>query len=56
MIIRRFLPEEAEEVSNLIAKTLREVNTKDYTIEYIENSIHNLQPRNILERAKWTHF
>ena len=56
MMIRRFLPEEAEEVSNLIAKTLREVNIKDYTIEYIENSIQNLQPKNILERAKWTHF
>lgn len=45
MIIRKFLSEEAEEVSKLIAKTLREVNIKDYTMEYIENSIQKLQPK-----------
>jgi hypothetical protein len=45
-------PEDAEEVSNLIVKTLREVNIKDYTMEYIENDVQQLQPRNILERAK----
>ena len=56
MIIREFLSEEAEEVSKLIAKTLREVNIKDYTMEYIENSIQKLHPKNILERAKWNHF
>jgi len=56
MIIRRFLPEDAEEVSNLIIKTLREVNIKDYATEYIENSVQRFQSIDILERARWTHF
>ena len=56
MIIRRIEPEDAEKVSALIAKTLREVNIKDYSSEYIEKIVQELQPKDILERAKWTHF
>ena len=56
MTIRRFLPEDAEEVSDLIARTLREVNIKDYSKEIIEKLVLKLQPEDILERAKWTHF
>lgn len=56
MIIRRFQKEDAREVSDLIAITLRKTNVKDYSEEYIENDIRNLQPENILERAAWTHF
>ena len=56
MIIRRINPEDAEKVSALIAKTLREVNIQDYSMEYIENIVRRLQPADILERAKWTHF
>ena len=56
MIIRRFLQEDAKEVSDLIIKTLREVNIKDYSKEYIENEVQRLQPDIILKRAKWTHF
>lgn len=56
MIIRRFLPDDAEEVSKMIAKTLREVNIKDYTRQYIENFIQKIQAENIIERASWTHF
>jgi len=51
MIIRRFLPDDAEEVSKMIAKTLREVNIKDYTRQYIENFIQKIQAENIIERA-----
>ena len=39
MNIRRFLPEDSKEVSDLIAKTLREVNSKDYSMEYLEKDI-----------------
>jgi N-acetylglutamate synthase-like GNAT family acetyltransferase len=54
--IRRFKNKDAEEVSALIATTLRTTNIKDYSSEYIENDIKVLQPQNILERAGWTHF
>ena len=56
MEMRRFRNEDAVAVSNLIADTLRRVNIKDYSSEYIENSIMTLQPCHILERAAWTHF
>ena len=56
MEIRRFQERDAEEVSALIAFTLRTTNSKDYPPEYIENDVRALQPQNILERAGWTHF
>lgn len=37
-MIRRFKESDAEEVSALIARTLREVNIKDYSAEYIEKT------------------
>lgn len=42
MIIRRIEPEDAGNVSALIVRTLREVNTKDYSREYIENDVQKL--------------
>ncbi len=56
MNIRKFQDTDAEEVSELIITTLRTTNIKDYSSEYIENQVKVLQPHNILERAKWTHF
>lgn len=56
MHIRRFQAEDAEEVSALIATTLRTTNAKDYPAEYIEKEVAGLQPEQILERAGWTHF
>ena len=56
MEIRRFQERDAEEVSALIATTLRTTNSKDYPPEYIENDVRALQPQNILERAGWSHF
>ena len=56
MIIRRFQDKDAEEVSALIVTTLRTTNIKDYSSDYIENDVKVLQPQNILERARWTHF
>lgn len=51
-MVRRFKESDAAEVSALIAKTLRTVNIKDYSEEYIENDVRKLSPDNILERSK----
>lgn len=56
MEIRNFENKDAEEVSKLIEKTLWTTNIKDYTAEYIENEVKGIQPNNILEKSKWTHF
>lgn len=56
MDIRKFQDTDADEVSALIVKTLRTTNIKDYSFEYIENEVKILQPHNILERARQTHF
>lgn len=52
--VRKFQVEDAEEVSTLIAKTLRITNIKDYSSEYIENDVKKLSLSNIIERAKCT--
>lgn len=56
MEIRRFLPQDADAVSALIAHTLRTTNIRDYDAAYIENTIAHLSPADILTRAAWTHF
>ena len=56
MEIRTLQEKDAEEVSALIAKTLRTTNSKGYSPEFIENEIKALQPQTILERASQTHF
>ena len=55
-IVRRFEIADAEEVSALIATTLRTLNIKDYSAEYIENDVKALSPKSLIERAVWTHF
>ena len=55
-MIRKFEEKDAQEVSALVAKTLRTTNRKDYTAEYIENDVKKLSPAHILQRAGWTHF
>ena len=56
MIIRIIEPEDAEKVSALIVKTLREVNIKDYSREYIEKIVERERPEDVLERAEQTNF
>ncbi|HHX72384.1 MAG TPA: GNAT family N-acetyltransferase [Clostridiales bacterium] len=56
MRIRRFQEEDAALVSELIATTLRKTNAENYSVEYIENLIQHLNPKEILRRAKVTHF
>ena len=54
--IRRFQKEDAAPVSALIAETLRTVNIRDYSPEYIERLIGELTPEQIIRRAEATHF
>ena len=54
--VRRFEERDAEEVSALIARTLRTTNRKDYTEAYIENDVRTLTPAYLIKRAAWTHF
>lgn len=56
MRIRRFQETDANEVSNLIAKTLRTTNSRDYSREYIEKIINLLTPEYLIQRSQWTHF
>ena len=56
MEIRRFREADAQEVSALIAKTLRTTNIRDYSSEFIENEVKVLTPEYIAWRASWTHF
>ncbi len=56
MLVRRFRERDAKEVSELIAKTLRTTNIRDYSPEYIENDVSRLTPDHLIERAGWTHF
>ncbi len=56
MNIRRFQPGDAHEVSDLIITTLRISNTRDYPPAMMEELILHMQPKDILQRASWTHF
>ena len=52
MNIRRFQNEDANELADVIAYTLRTTNIKDYSTEYIENDISFLRAENLIERSK----
>lgn len=56
MIIRRFKNEDSVELSEVIAKTLRTTNSKDYSPEFIEKEILFFTPKKLIERATWVHF
>ena len=56
MRIRRFTENDAEIVSELIIRTERITNSKDYSKEWINAFEKRVQPSLILERAGWTHF
>lgn len=54
--VRRFQESDAQKVSELIIKTLRTTNIKDYSAEYIENDVKIFTPEGVIKRASWTHF
>lgn len=53
--IRRFTEADAREVSELIIRTLREVNIRDYSAGYIEDLARILGPADIIKRASRNH-
>ena len=55
-IIRRFEKDDAGAVSEVIIKTLRTTNIKDYSKEYIENDVKMFTPEAVSQRASWMHF
>ncbi len=54
--IRNFQAEDADETAALIAKTLRTVNIKDYSEEYIEANVSSHSADVLIERAKNGHM
>ena len=54
--IRLFKKEDADKVSSLVIKTLKETNSKDYSNEYIEENISYMTSTNIIQKASWTHY
>lgn len=56
MLVRRFEKKDAKEVSNLIIKTLRTTNIKDYSKAYIEKGVRILNAKNIIEKSRTRHF
>ena len=56
MEIRRFKDEDAVEVSEVIRKTIRISNTKDYPEELMDELILSETPENVAGMASWTHF
>ena len=53
MEIRRFKSKDAEKVSYLISKTLREINAKDYPLRIIENVESSYSPSKLIEKSKY---
>lgn len=53
-MIRKFEENDAKEVADLIATTMRITNIKDYSLEYIENDIKSLTPEYLIKRMSWT--
>ena len=56
MDIRRIREDDAKEVSDLIRRTIRISNAKDYPEDVIDSLIDWETPDHVLERAGWTHF
>ena len=54
--IRRFETRDAKPVSDLVMRTLRISNTKDYALELIEGLMPEQQPERFIERAEDMHF
>ena len=55
MIIRSFMEKDAAEISELIIKTIRISNTKDYPADLMEELIKTETPEKVTGRASWTH-
>ncbi len=56
MRIRKFKKKDAASVSDMIARTLRETNSRDYPEAYIEEAVQTHKEAVILDRAKQAHM
>ena len=56
MTIRRFTEQDAKAVSELIIRTIRISNVRDYPAELMEELVRTETPEHVLQRASWTHF
>ena len=56
MKIRLFQQGDAIEVASLVARTLKESNSQDYSAEYIEDTISSHSAEVLIERAKEGHM
>ena len=56
MQIRRFTEADAQAVSDLIVRTLRVSNARDYPAAMLEELVTRMRPEDIRVRAGWTHF
>ena len=56
MVIRRFENNDAVKTHQMIAHTLRTVNIKDYSQEFIEQTIQRLAPEVLISRGETSHF
>ena len=56
MNIRRFTEQDAKAVSELIIRTIRISNVRDYPTELMEELVRTETPEHVLQRASWTHF
>lgn len=56
MFIRRFLPEDGEKLAAMVAKTLREASSKDYSEEYIEDLISRWPAQYFISSSQVNHF
>jgi hypothetical protein len=56
MVIRRFENADAQQTFEMIAHTLRTVNIKDYSPQYIEDTVAQLMPDILIERRANSHM
>ena len=56
MVIRKFTAADARKTSEMIAHTLRTVNSKDYSPQFIEETIAQLTPPILIERRESSHM
>ena len=56
MIIRRFQKDDAEKVSEMIIRTIKTSNSKDYSEAAVAELEKQMQPEMLMDRAGWTHF
>ncbi|MFC0423217.1 GNAT family N-acetyltransferase [Lactiplantibacillus plajomi] len=54
--VRRFKTEDAPAVDALVAQTLRESNSQDYSAAYIEAEVRQLSATFFIEKVQETHF